>query len=309
MRAACLLAVLVFAKLIVLARLDVRLSGWAPVAYLWQDALVAVVAAAADVAFGRPRAGWVVYGLVVAYVAVSLPVMLALASPLTWPMIHGARGPLVDSMWPYVTGLNVALVALVAGAGATLPLAVRRVRPRAFRVAMLTAAAWAAGGPWAASRTDTVGLDRNALTALWSRGLPAVAASTDTDWRVSPFATESPDDLTRFEGAARGFNVLLVILESTAARYLRPYGAAADPMPVLSAMSEHALRADSAYAMYRKASRGCSRRSARAIRPLAFRRRHSPTCPATPSQTGSATPVIARVSFIRDDSATWAWTR
>ena len=42
-------------------------------------------------------------------------------------------------------------------------------------------------------------------------------------------------------GAARGRNVLWIILESTGASYLGSYGAEPDPTPKLSALAEHAV--------------------------------------------------------------------
>jgi arylsulfatase A-like enzyme len=70
--------------------------------------------------------------------------------------------------------------------------------------------------------------------------------------------------LARVQGSAKGFNVIVVVLESTAAQYLRPYGAAGDPMPNLTALSERALVFDSAYATYPESVKGlfstlCSR--------------------------------------------------
>ena len=48
MRALSLFLVFVVAKALVLAGRDVPLSPWSPLAYFWQDALVALVFAAVD---------------------------------------------------------------------------------------------------------------------------------------------------------------------------------------------------------------------------------------------------------------------
>jgi lipoteichoic acid synthase len=264
MRATCLLVVLIVAKLIVLAGVDVRLSAWAPIAYFWQDALVALAAAGLDALFRRPRGGWGIYALLVVYVALSVPVMVVLASPLTWAMIRAARGPLADSMTHYVTGATIAMVACVACVGAVIPVLIGRVGPRVPATAMITAAIVVALGPLAASHLDTVGLDRNPVTALFARGLPAVTASAAGDWRASPFPSSATEGLSVLKGSARGFNVVVVILESTAARYLRPYGATEDPMPTLTRLSERALLFENAYAAYPESIKGlfaalCSR--------------------------------------------------
>jgi lipoteichoic acid synthase len=56
--------------------------------------------------------------------------------------------------------------------------------------------------------------------------------------------------LTHYRGAAAGFNVLVVGLESTAARYLSSYGAKDDPTPSLSALADESIVFESAYAVY-----------------------------------------------------------
>jgi arylsulfatase A-like enzyme len=274
MRAASLFVVLVLAKALTLAGRDVSVTPWTFIAYVWQDALTAIVIGTIDAACRSPRIGWAIYGLLVAYVAVNVPITLVLASPLTWPMIHAARGPLADSITRYLVLVNLGSLALVVVAGVLLPLLMRRVR-RLVPVSLLLAAILGAAGAGKAATVETVGLDRNAVTALLSRGLPRVEASSlPTNWRVSPLAASlvtsgdarrsDPEDLTRYRGVARGLNVLVVILESTGARYLRPYGATEDPMPNLTALARHAVVFDNAYSVYPESIKGlfatlCSR--------------------------------------------------
>jgi arylsulfatase A-like enzyme len=62
----------------------------------------------------------------------------------------------------------------------------------------------------------------------------------------------------------RGKNVVLVVLESTAARHLATYGAAVDPMPNLTALARQAIVVERAYAVYPESIKGlfatlCSR--------------------------------------------------
>src|SRR5262249_52393554 len=45
-------------------------------------------------------------------------------------------------------------------------------------------------------------------------------------------------------------NVVMIHLESTAAQYLRPYGAAVDPMPTLTALCDQAILFENAYTTY-----------------------------------------------------------
>src|SRR5436190_17724495 len=109
MKATSLMGVFVLAKALVLAHRDVPLSPWAPWAYLWQDVVVALLFAALDGAT-RKRCPWVgraAYALVVLYVAVNVPVACTLATPLTWPLLRAARGPLADSITHHLTIANL----------------------------------------------------------------------------------------------------------------------------------------------------------------------------------------------------------
>ena len=72
------------------------------------------------------------------------------------------------------------------------------------------------------------------------------------------------EDLERLRGAAKGRNVVLIVLESTAARYLGLYGAASDPTPTLTDLGRRAVVFESAYAVYPESVKGlfstlCSR--------------------------------------------------
>jgi arylsulfatase A-like enzyme len=274
MRAVGLLAVLVSAKALVLAAHPTAPSLWAPFAYFWQDLLVAVIAGVADVLLRRPRAGWALYAAAVAYIALNVPVAAATGSPLTPPMIRAAGGTLADSIAYYMTWENLARMGAVVAIGAVAPLALTRYVGRFVRPGPPggphgwpygRTLAGAAGlviialGPVAASRVDTRGLDRNAVTALLPIAAPAAAAapSHGRDWRTSPFPGAADGaELERFRGSARGMDVLVVVLESVAARYLRSYGAASDPMPNLSALFERALVFENAYASYPESIKG-----------------------------------------------------
>src|SRR5215210_59778 len=92
MRALALLGVLIVAKLSILAGRPIELSIWAPIAYFWQDVLLALAFWVLDVVIRRPWLGWTVYGAIVLYVAINVPIVRVLSSPLTWPMIGAAGG-------------------------------------------------------------------------------------------------------------------------------------------------------------------------------------------------------------------------
>src|SRR5438445_8827551 len=53
------------------------------------------------------------YWVLAIYAAINVPVARALSTPLTWPMIRSARGPLADSILLYVTPTNCLVIALI----------------------------------------------------------------------------------------------------------------------------------------------------------------------------------------------------
>ena len=267
LKAICLLAVLVLAKAITLLQLheSVQWSVWAPVAYFWQDVLVALVFFLLDASLKRHAIGWALYGVIVAYVAINVPVTVVLSSPLTWALLRATGSALTDSIAHYLTATNVASLVLPVCAAVWLPWWLSRRRLAVGLPWVLSALVVVAFGPIASSRVETRGLHRNALGALVETSLPRVTPIRGTaDWRASPFDASDGDDLSRFRGSLKGRNVVLVALESTAARYLGLYGAAQDPLPTLTALSRHAIVFDRAYAVYPESIKGlfttlCSR--------------------------------------------------
>jgi glucan phosphoethanolaminetransferase (alkaline phosphatase superfamily) len=256
MRAASLFLVFALAKLLIVWGRDMPLSPWTPLAYLWQDGLVAVIFAVFDFACRR-RAwiGWSAYGIIVGYTAINVPVACLLATPLTWPMLRAARGTLADSIAYHVTPANLVRVAIVLAAGILLPVALRRWRiavPKRMRaVAVVAVAACLLLGPAATSRIATLGLHRNVIAVLVTTALPRITAKEEAgDWRMSPFGNPRAEDLIRFRGLAAGRNVVIIHLESTGARYLKPYGAAEDPMPNLTALTREGILFENAYTTY-----------------------------------------------------------
>jgi hypothetical protein len=252
MRALSLFLVFVAAKLLVLAGREVPPSPWAPLAYFWQDAFVALAFAGADQLLRhRPRVAWALYALLAGYAALNVPLACLLSTPLTWPLLRATGGTIADSIDHHVTGANILRIGIVLIAAALLPRLVARLSLR-LRVAALVAAVLLLPlGPAALSRVATNGLHRNALAALVTSALPRVpAADLAGDWTVGPLGGTRGDDLTRLHGRAARRNVVVVHLESTGASYLKPYGAAEDPMPRLTALSAHALLFENAYTTY-----------------------------------------------------------
>jgi arylsulfatase A-like enzyme len=92
-----------------------------------------------------------------------------------------------------------------------------------------------------------------------------------------------PDpELARLRGAAAGRHVVLVLLESAGAQYLRPYGAAEDPMPNVTALGAQGVLFERAYAVYPESIRGlfavlCSRYPAMDTGPELYERVTTPS--------------------------------
>ena len=217
------------AKAIVVASHSIALSWWSPIAYLWQDAAVVLAFAAVEFCLGsRVRAAWALYAVLALYAAINIPVARVLSTPLTWPMLRAAGGPLADSIWHYATLANFLALGAV--------LAVRSPGTIHLRGEYQTAARAGARilcvilGPVAAAQVDTLGLERNAWTrAGYHRPAARVASRQPLTTGEHRDRSAAPhEELSRFHGAAAGRNVVLMSLESTAAQYLGLYGADPD---------------------------------------------------------------------------------
>ena len=254
MKTAGLFAVLVLAKAAALAGHSLASSWWAPLAYFWQDAAVALAFAIVEVAFSsRPRTVSAIYFALTIYAAINVPIVRVLSTPLTWAMWRAARGPLADSISYYATPANVLAAAAIAAAAAMMP----RLTCRAPRRPLLASlAACVVLGPMAVSRVDTLGLERNAWIALAATAMPRVSAAASNEWQRAGFAPVPDEDLARFRGIAAGWNVVLVSLESTAAQYLGLYGAQPEVMPNLTRLARSGIVFDRAYAAYPESIKG-----------------------------------------------------
>jgi hypothetical protein len=270
MKGASLLLVFLIAKLAMVSGHTFSLTGWSVVAYAWQDVLVAAVFAATDYGLDKlgasPAIAWAIYCAASLYAAINIPVARAVFTPLTWPMIRAARGPLADSMLIYVTPTNCLLVLLTLLLAAALPLLLQRLPRVPWKVCVACTGIFLILGVVSRTRAETHGMGRNAITALIDSGLPRVRAHGGaTEWRTASFAqrdnsslanVEVPENLSWLEGSARGRNVVMVSLESTAAQYLSLYGSGYDVMPNLNALSQQAVVFDNAYSVYPESIKG-----------------------------------------------------
>ncbi|HZM85711.1 MAG TPA: sulfatase-like hydrolase/transferase [Blastocatellia bacterium] len=322
MKALALFGVLVIAKLAMLAGRPIRLSGWELLAYFWQDALIAFAFWLVDQLLERTTriraTGWAVYGIAVLYVAINVPVARVLSSPLTWPMLGATRGALSDSIRHHATAENIWLMMLVAAAGVVLPLllrwADRRFEWRTHRAIGVSAATLASLivivlGPLATARVDTAGMGRNAVTALATTMMPRITAGAANpepavDWRTTPIdASSLAEDISNLRAGASGRNVVLIVLESAGARYLRPYGAAVDPMPNLSELAATSLIFDNAYSVYPESIKGlfavlCSRYPAMDTKAESYARITTPSIAAALRDKGYRTALFHSGRFM-----------
>src|SRR6266545_3130928 len=164
MKALCLFGVLFLARILILLGRDVPLSLWSPIAYLWQDSLIVLLFAVVErFTVRRPWVAWTVYSATALYVALNLPLVRLMSSPMTWPMLRATRGTLADSIRHHLTVENLILIGLVLVAAGVAPLLLHRLRlPQRVRIGLgLAAVVLVALGPLAAARVDTAGLHRN----------------------------------------------------------------------------------------------------------------------------------------------------
>ncbi|HEY7473770.1 MAG TPA: sulfatase [Vicinamibacterales bacterium] len=256
-RAIGLIVALFLAKTLSVAGRDLPVSIWLFPAMFWHDVAVGAAFWAVDALLRRPKVMWVPYALVVGYAAVNVPVARVLSSPLTVPMWRAARGPLLDSITTYLTPPNLAFIAVVIVAGAAVPFLAIRWSASIRRVLTAIAFVLLAAGPFAANRIDSAGSHRNAITALVGTAFPRLPARAGADdWRASPFGARTGEDLTSFRGSMPNHNVVIVILESTAAQYLAGYGAKDDATPNLTAFGRQSILFEHAYAVYPESIKG-----------------------------------------------------
>lgn len=248
---------LIFAKIVTLAGREIPVSFWTLPAYLWQDLLLVLLFGAIDGLVRRPKLAWACYALVVGYTAINVPIIRVLSTAMTWPMLHATSGTLSDSVAHHLTWLNVVLLFSVIAVGVALPVLCRRFNRQHLRVAGIAALPLIPFGAWAVTRVDTRGLHRNPLFALVTTAVPRVSPQpAEENWRRSPFPQSAGKSLAEFRGVAADHNVVLVVLESAGAQYLRPYGASEDPMPNLTKLARRAILFENAYTSYPESIKG-----------------------------------------------------
>ena len=268
MKAFSLFLVLAAAKGLGLLGREVWVSPPTVAVYLWQDAAVALLFGVLELILRRhPRSIWLLYGGMVFYAAVNIPLIRAVSSPLTFQIWRAAGGALSDSIVMYLTWETLCSWLLLGALAIALPLVLKNFRSRLALAALAIAGSFfVVLGLVLTRRIDAEGLHRNALVAFVQSAFPKVVAAANAGgrWRARSWEMPPTEGLLRFRGAATGRNVVLVLLESTGAQYLRPYGAHLDPTPNLSRMAEHSILFENAYCVYPESIKGlfsvlCSR--------------------------------------------------
>lgn len=211
---------------------------------------------------------WALYFAVAVYAASNVPVTRMFATPLTFPILAATDVALWDSLRIYVTPGNVLGVAGVLLGALLLPGWLRRSRlrwplaPRSWAVLIGGALVLELLGWAGLHQLPLRGLHRNVVFALLRSTLLQRGERGDLDGlTVPPLPAAEPGaaagaDLTALAGTAAGRDVLWVVMESTAARYLRPFGAAEDPTPNLTALSAGSIAFESIYAAYPESIKG-----------------------------------------------------
>jgi len=269
MKGFALFIVLIAAKLAAIWPHDVPAwSPWSLVAFAWQEALIGLGLAALE---GLTHSRWrmsawipavmsVAYWATVVWAAINIPVGRVLGTPLTVPMLQATGGALADSLRLHVTPVNLLLMTGTIASAALLPRVLSRLGRTPRRGILFAALALSAIGPWSVPHAAANGVDRSGVVAFAeSLGSHVTAAGDKRDWRHSPFpvgVSAATDDLGALHGAARGRNVVIVSLESTAAQYLSVYGGRDDVTPTLTALSRTGLVFEHAYAAYPESIKG-----------------------------------------------------
>lgn len=232
-----------------------RNAEWSPLvvlALVGQDAIVASAAVAVEAAANR--FGWnrpllsIAFWLLVVYTAINVVIARVLPTPLTLAMIGATGAPLLDSVRTYLTASSISallLVVIVATVAARVIQGAGGLRLRIAGGLLVLAVA----GTAAQSRVETWGLHRNAVvTLIGSARSPSISHPSTEDWRALSPSGSPALDVTALRGTAKGLNVLIIGLESTAAQYLQSYGAADAVTPRLDELANQALIFDAAYA-------------------------------------------------------------
>lgn len=246
---AILLAAMLAAKGVAVVAVPMAATRWwlLPV----DDVLVAAVAALLLERLPRRLAAFAVGGLLLQVLA-SMLMVRALGRPLLPTMGRGVDAAMLDSLVPYLTIGNGAVVLLVASAAAC---GHRLARRRQVPAGWLVVAGGLAGLVGLAAGEPAHVAHRNAVVAFvrgWlPRPEPAPCATGERLLADGP--PVAAVDVAR--GAAAGRSVVVVVLESVASRFVTD-ALGARTMPFLHRLAAQGLDCREAYAVYPESIEG-----------------------------------------------------
>ncbi|MEZ5966882.1 MAG: sulfatase-like hydrolase/transferase [Planctomycetota bacterium] len=251
--ASALFAVHVAAKLVALpVAAPASVPAW--LSALAGDAAVSVLFAA--VTWRAPRVvAWIGYVLLVGLAALNATLVRALGTPLVVSMLRGVDEAMQDSAAHYMSLGHIGPALGVLAVGLVAPGRTRRWPRRAHHVLAAAAVGLAVLGAFLpaavpAQRNGVVALLRSALPRAWAKD-----SGPPTDLRTPRPAAREPG-LEHLPGSARGRSVVVVVLESAAARFVGAYGATPDAMPFVSDTARRSLLCTRAWAVYPESIKG-----------------------------------------------------
>lgn len=290
-RALALGVALVLTKLLVLGLrasdgIAPPLAFASPIVLTYQDAWVVLGFLGCDLLLQRlthtsrraARIALTVGLLLVVYSALNIPVTRLFSTPLTASMLAAVGGALSDSVSDQMTPANVLamltpplvyLVLALRSPRAPPPTRSRKAPPprrlTSARVALALTFVCALTGPFLLSQVATLGVHRNALIGLVQTAIPSHPSTEATSSEHAADAADLalPDhgptlDLRHLTGAAKGRNVLVIVLESHGARHLRAFNPKLpdDPTPHLTRLLERAVLFDRITTPYPESIKG-----------------------------------------------------
>lgn len=261
MKALSLFAVLFVARVLMVAGRDFDWSAQLLLVLIWQDALAALLFHAITRLTRNHRLMWGVYTCVVAYVAINIPLVRVMSTPLTLPLQRAASGALSDSIAHYIEWKALAFVVTALASGILVPLGLRAIQSR-HRKSMEAGALGVGGllviiGFSLVGRVETHGLERNVFYVYISSFQPRHQESDQVaDWRSPIYKSSQTSVAPSFYGAASKRNVIMVALESTGASHLKAYGAEQDATPNLTKLSRNSFVFENVYCAYPESIKG-----------------------------------------------------
>ena len=266
MNAFSLFLLLFLGKAYLIWHQSIPITFLSPIAFFWQDIFfVSCYYLLIDKAFKNTKINFIVYCIFFLYLALNLVFMAVLSSPFTFNMIKAADFALYDSVIEYFDQRTL-IIFLIAVFVIFIRIQLAKISwpqtKQIFNIGLFgIITLMIFGGPIATRNTETLNLHLTPLASLFSFDLMKAKTSVirPRRWRQSiskPIQFTRNDILEKFEGVAKNMNIVLISLESTGARYLKPFDGRNDPMPYLTELTKNALIFKNAYSSYPESIKG-----------------------------------------------------